>query len=159
MQGSGCSFKGNDNPLIGGIRMRKLATLLALTALGPLAFAVNAAAAHRSLIAARTARGARPGSTPTAKPPRYRLYVFNAQFEETNEAVLLLYTRTHTWAVEGYCDGGTYSKGAKGSLTFHDECAEQVWREEKVKHRPGIYFGEVFNTAGAFEAYIELARE
>jgi hypothetical protein len=139
--------------------MKRMLVTLAACSTMSFALVASAQAAGTSVtggVAAGPAAAA-PAAKKAPKPVVYHLTVFNAEFEQTNEATLDLYNKTKTWSVEGYCDAGTFTKAGK-DLTLSDECVGQTWFEEKVKHAKNTYFGPDFDEFDEFVAYIELVK-
>ena len=86
------------------------------------------------------------------KPVRYHLNVYDHFGVLVGEFTAYLTSGTHTWSVEGRCDGGTYTQSG-GSLTLEDACQVETIRLYRVKHQKGVWSG-----SGAY-ALFELIKE
>jgi len=86
------------------------------------------------------------------KGARYHLNVYDHFGVLAGEFTAYLASRTHTWSVEGRCDGGAYTQ-AGNALTLEDACQAETIYLSRVKHRKGVWFG-----SGAY-ALFELIKE
>ena len=104
------------------------------------------AAMSAALIAPVQAGAAAPKAT------RYHLDVYDHFGTLAGEYTAYLTRRTHTWSVEGRCDGGSYTQSGS-NLTLEDACQAEMIYLQRVKHRKGVWFG-----SGAY-ALFELIKE
>ncbi len=84
-----------------------------------------------------------------AGPTRYALIVYHEPGgAPAGEYTAYLLGATHTWSVEGRCDGGSYTKVGR-ELTLQDECQSETIYLLKAKGRPGVWEG--FGSYAFFE--------
>ncbi len=114
---------------------------LGLALLGPVQASLGAPVAHRAASAAKASKGT-----------RYHINVYDEFGTLAAEYTGYLVAKTHTWSVEGRCDGGKYKQSGK-SLTLEDACSSETIYLERVKHKKGVYYG-----FGAY-AFFEFIRE
>jgi len=88
------------------------------------------------------------GAKMPPKATRYHLEVFDHFGTLAGEYAAYLTKKTHTWSVEGRCDGGSYTQSGK-ELVLQDVCQNETLYFVRVKKKKGVWDG-----SGAYADFV-----